>query len=208
MSKYSENQLVEAIVERVFPFGVFVRLADGTQAYIRRRELDLDADIDPTQVTNVGEKIIAKIITLSEQNKLIELSVREILPDPWLEFVKQFHEGDIVRGVVQSIHPRGAFVQVARGIRGFVSLKEMANWQVNKPEDILWVGDSIEAVITNIEIHEKRLAMSIKAGMSKHAQTLQISEKTVSLAAGENETFVAATTDIAPEEVPDPALIA
>ena len=65
MAIYNVNQRVEATIEKIFPFGVFVRLPDGTEAYIRRRELDLDADVDPGQVVHKEERSMLLLYPLT-----------------------------------------------------------------------------------------------------------------------------------------------
>ena len=173
MAKYTVNQQVEATVERVLPFGVFVRLEDGTPAYIRRRELDLDADVDPTQVVHEGESIKALILDLGEQGKHMELSRRATLQDPWPEFTQRFVVGDVIRGTVRALRPNGAFIHIQPGIDGFVPLGELAPKPMDKPEDVLWVDDDIEAVITRVVPSKKLVSLSIKARLEQYDQALK-----------------------------------
>jgi signal transduction histidine kinase/predicted RNA-binding protein with RPS1 domain/DNA-binding response OmpR family regulator len=177
MCKYQLHQQVEAIVESIQPYGVFVRLADGTRAYIRRRELDLDQDVEPARVVRKGDKITAEVIALGEPGKHIELSRRATLPDPWPEFARRFRDGDVVRGTVRALRPDGVFVRVEAGIDGFVPLEELATWQVAKPDELLWVDDEVEAVITRLDAHSKRLTLSIKARLEQRAQATRIIER-------------------------------
>ncbi len=161
----ASSQSLDVTVERVLPFGVFVRLPDGTQGYIRRRELDLDADVEPSEVVQEGQKIQAVVIKSEEADTHVELSRRATLKDPWPEFAQHNHEGDVVRGTVRALHPIGAFVRVQAGINGLVPLGEFATWRVDKPEDVLWVRDTVETIITNLDPNSKRLTLSIKALM-------------------------------------------
>ncbi len=154
--------LVEVMVERILPFGIFVRMPDGTLGYIRRRELDLDADVEPSEIVQVGQKIQAVVIKTEETDAHVELSRRSTLKDPWPEFAQHNHEGNAVRGTVRALHPNGAFIRVQAGINGFVSLGEIACWRVDKPEDVLWVGDAVEAIITNLDTNNQRLTLSVK----------------------------------------------
>jgi ribosomal protein S1 len=109
MAKYKVNQQVEANVERILSFGVFVRLRDGSSGYIRRRELALEADVEPNEIIQEGEKIKAVIIKTEEADARIELSRRATLKDPWIEFVNHNFEGAIVRGRVRALHSNGVF---------------------------------------------------------------------------------------------------
>lgn len=165
MAKYKVNQQVEATVERILSFGVFVRLPNGSSGYIRRRELALDADVEPNEIVQEGEKIKAVVIKTEEADARIELSRRATLKDPWIEFVKHNFEGTIVRGRVRALHSNGVFVRVQAGITGFVPLAEIATWLVDKPEDVLWIGDMVEAIITEIDSASQRLTLSIRTLM-------------------------------------------
>lgn len=174
MRKYQLHRQVEAIVESVQPYGVFVRLDDGTRAYIRRRELDLDADVDPARVVRAGDKITAEVIALGETGKHIELSRRATLPNPWHEFARRFREGAVVRGTVRALRPDGVFVRIEAGINGFVPLAELATWQVSKPDELLWLDDEVEAVITELDARSERLTLSIQARLEQRAQATRV----------------------------------
>lgn len=170
---YRIGQQVTARVEKVLPFGVFVHLPDGRRAYIRKRELTLEGDIEPEQRFRPGQEVRAVVIDLPEgEERLPELSIRRILPDPWPEFARQWAEGKIIRGTVKDLVPEGAFVQVAPGVDGFISLEEIASWEVERPEEILWVGDDVEAVITHLDAKNRRLWLSIRERMRRQEQEI------------------------------------
>ncbi len=175
MTKNTVDQRVEATVERVLPFGVFARLADGTEAYIRRRELDLDADAEPSQVVREGDSIEVVVLKLGERGKHIELSRRATLEDPWPKFARQHHAGDVVRGEVRALHPGGVFIRIQPGIDGFVPIEELAPKPMEKPEDVLWVGDEVEAVIIHIVPSKRHVRLSIKARLEQYDHALDAS---------------------------------
>ncbi len=168
---YRIGQRVTARVEKVLPFGVFVHLPDGYRAYIRKRELTLEGDIEPESRFRPGQELQAVIIALpEEEGRLPELSIRRIFPDPWPEFARQWAEGRTIRGTVRDLVPEGAFVRVAPGVDGFISLEEMASWKVEHPEEILWVEDDVEAVITHLDGKNRRLRLSIRERMRRQEQ--------------------------------------
>lgn len=176
MARYLIGQTVEGIVERVFPFGIFVRLGDATEAYIRRRELALDADTEPAQEVCEGDQVTGVVINLGDTDKHIELSRRATMSDHWEEFISRFHEGSVVTGSVQSVGPHGVFVRLFPGLNGFAPLKELATWRVSKPEELLWVDDCVEAVITRIVQSQKKVSLSIKARLEQREKALVIFE--------------------------------
>ena len=174
MSPYHVNQSVTAVVEQVYPFGVFLRLDDGTRAYIRRRELDLNADVDPMFCVQPGQTIATVIIGINDSDKGLELSRRLTMADPWASFLRQYHLGDVVRGTVRTLTARGVFVRIQAGIDGFIPLSELATWPINKPDDLLWIGDQVETVITRCLPARKKIDLSIRARLEQQTRALDL----------------------------------
>jgi signal transduction histidine kinase/ActR/RegA family two-component response regulator/predicted RNA-binding protein with RPS1 domain len=170
--KYHLGQRVEGIVESVFRFGVFVRLGDETKAFIRRRELELDSDVDPLEILQAGEKIDGIVTDLGNPQKCLEISHRKTLPDHWGEFLRLYREGSVVTGTVQSLTPHGIYLRLLSGIDGFVPLDELATWKISRPDEIFWENDSAEAIITRIVPNKKKIRLSIKARLEQRAKAL------------------------------------
>ena len=158
----AKGEQVTVTVERILPFGVFVRLEDGREGYIRRRELSLEGDVTPQELVSPGQQIAAVVLDPSEPNRSIELSHRATLPDPWQEFIGKFHKGDVVKGRIKSLAPSGAFAQIIPGVDGFIPTEELAPWTVRDPQEVIWVGDDVEAVITRLESTRQRVRLSIR----------------------------------------------
>jgi signal transduction histidine kinase/DNA-binding response OmpR family regulator/predicted RNA-binding protein with RPS1 domain len=150
-------------VEKLLAYGMFVRLGDGTRAYIRRRELTWAGNIDPRDRWREGEEITGVVLKLASSSHSLELSHRKTLLDPWEEFKAKFHQGDVVEGTVKSLMRYGIFVEVMPGVDGLIPLPELATWPVQKPEEVAWVGDIVEAVITQLDCRTKKLRLSSRA---------------------------------------------
>jgi signal transduction histidine kinase/predicted RNA-binding protein with RPS1 domain/ActR/RegA family two-component response regulator len=173
---YRVNQRVEATVEKVLSFGVFARLDDGSRAYIRRRNLDLDADAEPEDIVQEGQRIEGVIVALNANGGHIELSRRAALPDPWLAFAKEFQAGDVVTGEVRRLAPSGVFVRVAAGLQGYLPLAEMAPWPVERPENLLWLGDRVEATILSLSAPNRKMVLSVRDHLAKRDRALELYE--------------------------------
>ncbi len=171
---YQVNQRVDATVEKVFSFGVFARLEDGTRAYIRPRNLDLDADVEPVEVVRVGQRITGVVVALRGEAGHIEISRRAALPDPWIAFGAQHRVGDLVVGEVRRLVPGGVFVRVAAGVQGFLPLAEMAPWDVEKPESLFWLGDQIEATIMSLSVPTQKMILSVRESLLKRERALEL----------------------------------
>jgi signal transduction histidine kinase len=160
---YTVGQRVVGTVDKLLPYGVFVCLDDGPRAYLRRREMSWTGDADPRELVQVGQRIEAAIVHLGGADRSMELSLKAALPDPWEEFIHRFQKGDLVEGTVRSLVPFGGFVQILPGVDGLVPLRELALEPVEKPEEVVWVGDDVEAVITHIDPKARKVRLSISS---------------------------------------------
>ncbi len=170
---YKVGQIISARVERVFPFGIFVLLPDGTQAYVRRRELTQSGTTDPRQVVSKGQSIKAVVVALPERGQALELSLRRLELDPWDLLVRRFQVRDTVQGTVKGFSAGGMFVEVLPGADGFVPLLELAPWPVQQAQDLYWPGDQVEAMITDLDRQQRRLRLSIRRQMMHTARAQQ-----------------------------------
>lgn len=157
-------------VERVLPYGIFVRLDDGTRAYIRRREMSWAADVEPRELVQEGQRVEAIVLKLPSSGRSMELSMKACLPDPWDEFVGRFRQGDIIEGTVKHLAPYGIFVEILPGVNGLVPLLELALWKVDRPEDVYWIGDDVEGLITRIESKTRKVWLSVRLRMKQLAR--------------------------------------
>ncbi len=173
-NNYRINEPVIAQVEQVFPFGVFARLPNGARAYVRKRELTLTGNVDPRQVVSEGEHIKAVVIALAQAERNLELSVRQAEPDPWDTVARSLSVRYTVIATVKKLSTRGVLVQVVPGVDGFIPLAELAPWSVEKPDDLLWPGDHVEAMITHLDLPVRRLRLSIRQQMKHAAQVREM----------------------------------
>jgi len=97
---------VQVGVDSVFPFAVFCHLvSDGSQGYIRRRELSMSGQTDPRQLVKPGDELAVVVANLPTAERIVELSWRRAQHDPWLAFGRQTQPGDVVTGIVKYVRP-------------------------------------------------------------------------------------------------------
>ena len=161
--KFTEGQRVVGTVEKLLRYGLFVSLDAGTRAYIRRRELTWSGNVDPRERWQEGDAIEGIVLKLAEPGQSMELSHRATLPDPWDQFAKAFQQGALVRGTVKSLLAYGVYAEVEPGVDGLIPLRELATGDIQKPEDLVWVGDSVEALITHLDHRTRKVRLSIRA---------------------------------------------
>jgi predicted RNA-binding protein with RPS1 domain len=172
--RYHRGQVVEAVVRKVFPFGVLVELADGTQGLIRKREISWNASLSDEelyQTVSVGKRISPVVLEMDTKYKRLVLSLRRAHYDPWDIIEEQAEElvGYVVRGSVESVKPYGAFIKLEdpRGAVGLVHISRIPGSEKREVKDLLWIGDQVEAVIKRIDLSDQQIGLSINERLSR-----------------------------------------
>lgn len=157
------------VVEKVFPFGIFVKLADGRRGYIRRREMSWEGDLDPRELVRVGQEIEALPLNTDLAVETMLLSYRATLPDPWEDFISCHAVSDSITGTVKRLGPDSVWVQIRPGVYGMVPLDELSPNPIGKPEEVVWPGDDIVAVITQIFPDRRQVGLSMRRRLQQLA---------------------------------------
>ena len=157
---------VEGRITRLAPFGAFVELAPGVEGMIHLSELAWSRVGAADEAVSVGDVARVKVLDISTSDKgqiRISLSRKQVEGDPWLDAPAKLVVGSIVQGKVRRLAPFGAFVEVLPGIEGLVHVSEMS-WarRVNKPEDVLSVGDEVSVKVKDVNSESRRIALSLR----------------------------------------------
>ena len=120
---------------------------------------------------------------IGKEDDKISLSMKRLVPDPWIEATKKFKVGTVVNGEITRITPFGAFVKLDDEINGLVHVSEISDKEISDPGEALTVGEKVEAKIIAIEPDEHRVGLSIKALTASEDST-----KEEKAAAAEEET--------------------
>lgn len=165
LSTVSVGDVLEGTVTRLAPFGVFVELATGVEGLVHLSELAWGRVAQADEVVSVGDTIRVKIldITTSDKGPRISLSARQVMDDPWKTIEGRLEEGQTVTGKVVRNAAFGSFVEVLPGIDGLIHISELSyERRVNKPDDILTVGETVTVKIKGIDLDKKRLSLSLR----------------------------------------------
>lgn len=162
MEKLAEGQIVRGIVRRLTDYGAFIDLG-GIDGLLHISEMSWTRIKHPSDVLKVNQKLQVIVLKLNLDQEKVSLGLRQILPDPWSDVDKRYHIGDVIRGSVTRLVPFGAFVQVEGGIEGIIPNSELARRRVNKPEDVVSVGQEVEVKVLDLRLEERRMTLSLRA---------------------------------------------
>ncbi|MBX4187560.1 MAG: S1 RNA-binding domain-containing protein [Candidatus Doudnabacteria bacterium] len=161
IGKLGLNQVVEGEVSGVVDFGIFLKFGDGLEGLVHISELAWSRIDHPKDLYNVGQKVKAMVISIDRDR--ISLSVKRLQTDPWVEAIKKYEVGQVVKGKVTKIMPFGAFVELDPDIYGLVHSVELSNDEVKDPSEIVKLNEEREFKIISIEPQEHRLGLSLRA---------------------------------------------
>ncbi|MBN1361640.1 MAG: S1 RNA-binding domain-containing protein, partial [Sedimentisphaerales bacterium] len=173
--KYRPGSRIKVTVRKVTSAGVLVRTEDGAPGVIRRYELSWDRDISDAEVlsiVSIGQELEAVVLGPDEEQRRVMLSLRRVDYEPWevLKAEKDQWIKAVVRGEVVSLQSYGAFVELAdiKGAEGLLHISGIPGGKEKNIEDLLWVGDYVEAVITEIDVEERHLRLSINSRLARN----------------------------------------
>ncbi|WP_032121617.1 bifunctional 4-hydroxy-3-methylbut-2-enyl diphosphate reductase/30S ribosomal protein S1 [Clostridium amazonitimonense] len=152
----------EGVVKRLTGFGAFVEV-EGVDGLLHVSEISWGKVNKPSDALKVGNKINVKIIELDKENKKLGLSIKALKEDPWKDVEQKYPTGNIVLGRVVRFADFGAFIELEPGVDGLVHISEISHKRVNKPSDMLKIGEQVKAKILESNTENKRISLSIKS---------------------------------------------
>ena len=166
---------VKGTVKSFTSFGAFIDLG-GFDGLLHINDMSWGHVARPKDFVKKGQEIELKVIRLDPAEKRINLSLKHFSEDPWVHFEEKYHVNDIVKGKVTKLTEFGAFVELEEGIEGLVHISEFS-WtkKINKPGDMVTVGQEVEAMILGYDIQAGRVSLGFKQATENPWDT--ISEK-------------------------------
>ncbi len=178
MAEVEEGKVYTGTVKTLTDFGAFVDLG-GVDGLIPISQLSWQRIKHPSEVVKVGDIVEVTILKVDKETQKISLGYKKIEDNPWEIAKRTFNEGDVVNVKVVRLVPFGAFVELIPGIDGLIHISQIANKRIGKPEDVLTVGEMVDAKITEIKWDEKKIGLSIRELLAPEAPAEVVEEAPV-----------------------------
>ncbi len=162
--KYPLGSKVRGKVVSLVDYGAFVELEEGVEGLIHVSEMSWTKKVvNPAKILEVGDEVEAIVSELDLPQRRISLSLRQAERNPWEELAISHPVGSVIEGKVRNLTEFGAFVQITDEIDGLIHVSDMS-WtkRIKHPGDVLNKGDDLRARITNIDVENQRVSLSIK----------------------------------------------
>lgn len=156
------DAIVTGKVVRMVDFGAFVDLG-GVDGLIHVSDISWDRIEKPSDALEVGQEVEVKILKANREKNRVSLGLKQLTEKPFDVFLKNHKVGDVVEGEVVNLLDFGAFLKLEEGVEGLVHVSQISNEHIEKPSDVLNIGDKMEVKILEIDEENQRISLSKKA---------------------------------------------
>lgn len=156
-----EGMRITGTVTGVTSYGAFVDLG-GMDGLLHVSEMSWDKIKSPNDFTKVGDELQVYIKSLDKQKGKISLGHKDPSLDPWNIIERDYPVGCIVEVQITGLTSFGAFAQIIPGVEGLIHVSQISTKRIDKPQDAIKVGETVMAVITNVDVENHKVGLSIK----------------------------------------------
>ncbi|MCI8725296.1 MAG: 30S ribosomal protein S1 [Hungatella sp.] len=167
------GDVVEGVIKNVTDFGAFIDLG-GADGLLHISEMSWGRVENPKKVFKAGEKLTTLIKDINGEK--IALSLKFPEQNPWADAASKYAVGNIVAGRVARMTDFGAFVELEPGVDALLHVSQISREHVEKPADVLSIGQEIEAKIVDFNEQDRKISLSIKALQNAEAQAAREEE--------------------------------
>jgi len=162
--KYPVSSIVTGKVVSLADYGAFVELEVGIEGLIHVSEMSWTRKIHhPSKVVSVGEQVEAVVLDIQPENRRVSLGLKQISPNPWELISDKYPVGTTIEGKIKNITDFGLFIGIDEGIDGLVHISDIS-WtkRIKHPSEMYKKGDTIHAVVLEIDKKNERFSLGIK----------------------------------------------
>ena len=168
-SEVEVGKRYQGVVKSITSYGAFVDLG-GVDGMVHISELSWLRIKHPSDVVKVGDVLDVYVKDIDVENKKISLGYKKTEDNPWEVLKRDYEVGSVVTAKVVSMTAFGAFAQIIPGVDGLIHISQISNERINKPQDVLTIGQDVQVQITDIDFEKKRVSLSMKALLEDNAQ--------------------------------------
>src|SRR5205814_8871715 len=163
-AKDPRGAVVEGKVSNNASYGAVVEMEEGIDGLRHVSDLSWTKKIGhPSEVLKKGESVQAVVLSVDQEKQRIALGLKQMSEDPWVNVIPtQYRPGMVVKGHVTKIANFGVFVELAPGLEGLLHISEISDQKVEKPEDVLKVGQEVDVKILRVDSEERKIGLSLK----------------------------------------------
>ena len=157
-----EGKRYTGVVKSLTSYGAFVDIG-GVDGMVHISELSWSRIKHPSEVVKVGDTVEVYVISFDPEKKKISLGMKDRTEDPWSKFINTYSIGSTANVKVVKLMTFGAFAEIVPGVDGLIHISQIADHRIDKPGDVLSEGQMVDVRITDIDMDNKKVSLSIRA---------------------------------------------
>jgi small subunit ribosomal protein S1 len=162
--RYEVGSHVRGRVRNLTDFGAFIEVEDGVDGLVHVSDISWSKRIKhPGEALKKGQEIEAVITSIDAENRRLSLSIKDLEPNAWERFITEHKPGDVVKGKIARFANFGAFVELGDNLEGLCHISELSEERVDKPEDVVQLGQEMDFKILRIDAESKKIGLSARA---------------------------------------------
>jgi small subunit ribosomal protein S1 len=162
--KYPIGAVVTTKVRSVTNFGAFVEIEPGIDGMIHISDLSWTRKYShPNEALHKGQEVKCIVLEVNKEKRRISLGIRQMTEDPWIRAIpEKYIPGHIIKGKIIKLTNFGAFVQLEPELEGLLHISELADHKIDKPQDVVKVGDDVEVKILKVDTEARKIGLSLR----------------------------------------------
>ena len=173
LNNLKEGDIINGKVKNIERFGAFVGITEGLDGFLAIPNMSWAKIVNPKSIIKRGEERAFKVLSIDKEKRKVDLGLKQLENDSWVQFIEEYHVGDTVKGEVTTVKKFGAFVKVYDNVEGLIHISDLSwNSHVNSPSDFVKKGDYLECKILSIDVPERKLTLGLKQAQSNPWDTV------------------------------------
>ena len=173
LNNLKEGDIINGKVKNIERFGAFVGITEGLDGFLAIPNMSWAKIVNPKSIIKRGEERAFKVLSIDKEKRKVDLGLKQLENDSWVQFIEEYHVSDTVKGEVTTVKKFGAFVKVYDNVEGLIHISDLSwNSHVNSPSDFVKKGDYLECKILSIDVPERKLTLGLKQAQSNPWDTV------------------------------------
>ncbi|MFT7235080.1 MAG: small subunit ribosomal protein S1 [Methylophagaceae bacterium] len=161
---HNKGDKVSGSIKSITDFGIFIGLDGGIDGLIHLSDITWEEENEEVvREFKKGDELEAVVLAIDPERERISLGVKQLQDDPFSEYMSENPRGTVVKGKVTEVDARGATVELAEGVEGYIRAADISRERTEDASKVLSVGDEVEAKFTGMSRKDRALTLSIKA---------------------------------------------
>ena len=162
--KYPAGTVVTATITSLTNYGAFASIEPGIDGLVHISDLSWTKKFNhPSETIEKGQQLQCVVLEVDESKQRVSLGVKQLTEDPWVRAIPETYlPGQVIKGNVTKITNFGVFVELEDGLEGLLHISELADHKIEKPQDVVKVGEELEVKILRVDTDSRKIGLSLR----------------------------------------------